>query len=476
VRDLVWAPQAGPQKLLLSCAIEDVFFGGSRAGGKTDGLLGDAGTHVTQHPKHANAIIFRKTYKQMDEIIKRSLEIYPTMGLKYNAADYVWRHPKGGMIRLRYLDADADAEEYRGQNISWAGFDEAQLWPTPYAIDKIWGTMRSAHGVPVSRRLTGNPGGPGTVWLRNRYIHGREPLTPFKYRPDPDLPYEIEAVFIPSRLEDNKKLLEKDPHYEARLAAMTGGDKEMYQAERYGDWYVLKGAFFSSYREPECLFGSGVDLDPWLPRVLAIDWGFAHDSAVLWGAWDGRTMWVERELLVNKHTPVRLAERIVQMNNGQPLERIFLSHDAFGRRTSERTIAIEMGEVFRMAGLPLPTSSDRDRKGGLQVVQHMLGTGGLRVHESCRRLRDAIKTAQRDEKDPEDVMKWEGDDALDALLYLCRKSPGEIRVPEDVRIRQQLTAKDPHNLSMQRRIIGAQFQGATPGFVGRGSGPRWIRG
>jgi len=436
----------------------------------TDTLLADAGFHMVQNPIHGNGVLFRKTYKQLDEILKRTHEIYPALGAKY--ADYVWKWPRGATLKLRYLDRDADAEEYQGFNLNYVGVDEAGNFASSAGLDKLWGAMRSAHGVPVLRRLTGNPGGVGTVWLRNRYVHNRTPMVPFFYRPNPDVDFEIEAVFIPSRLEDNKILMQNDPGYEARLAAV--GDRELYKAWRYGDWYVLKGAYFSSYQEPDALY-KDTDLDPWLPRFLAIDWGFAHDSAVLWGAFDGQTIYVEREYLTSGLTPIRLAERIVELNRGQPLDRIFLSHDAFGRRTSEHTIASDMAEVFRAAGLPSPTSSDRDRKGSLQVIQHRFLTGGLKVHESCIRLRQSIKSAQRDESDPEDVLKYDGDDALDCLMYLVKNSPGQVRIPDEVRIARQLTSKDPHSLMMQRRILESSSRQSGNGVSFRGTGPRWAR-
>src|SRR5260370_27433892 len=35
-----WRPQAGPQKALVECALKEIFFGGTRGGGKTYGVLG----------------------------------------------------------------------------------------------------------------------------------------------------------------------------------------------------------------------------------------------------------------------------------------------------------------------------------------------------------------------------------------------------------------------------------------------------
>jgi hypothetical protein len=35
-----WRPQAGPQHALVLCPAKEIFFGGTRGGGKTDGVLG----------------------------------------------------------------------------------------------------------------------------------------------------------------------------------------------------------------------------------------------------------------------------------------------------------------------------------------------------------------------------------------------------------------------------------------------------
>jgi hypothetical protein len=35
-----WFPQAGPQTALINCPFPEIFFGGARGGGKTDGVLG----------------------------------------------------------------------------------------------------------------------------------------------------------------------------------------------------------------------------------------------------------------------------------------------------------------------------------------------------------------------------------------------------------------------------------------------------
>src|SRR5262249_17796442 len=157
--------------------------------------------------RDARGILFRRTMPELDEVIRRSKEIYLPLGWIYQEQKHDWTAPNGATLRLRYLDRDSDADGYQGHSYTWMGFDELGNWPSPAPIDKLWACVRSAVGVPCVRRSTGNPGGPGHVWVRDRYRVDR-PLQVFEYCPNPDLPQlKIQAVFIPSRLEDNPALM-----------------------------------------------------------------------------------------------------------------------------------------------------------------------------------------------------------------------------------------------------------------------------
>src|SRR5262245_3705118 len=49
-----WEPQPEPQTALLACPVFDVFFGGARGGGKTDGMLGEWAPHADLHGKNVS--------------------------------------------------------------------------------------------------------------------------------------------------------------------------------------------------------------------------------------------------------------------------------------------------------------------------------------------------------------------------------------------------------------------------------------
>jgi hypothetical protein len=67
-----WEPQPGPQTALLACPVFEVFFGGARGGGKTDGMLGEWASHADFHGKNAVGLMVRRERVQLLETIERS--------------------------------------------------------------------------------------------------------------------------------------------------------------------------------------------------------------------------------------------------------------------------------------------------------------------------------------------------------------------------------------------------------------------
>ena len=275
-QSIVWKPQPGPQERLLTCPIEEIFYGGARGGGKTDGVIGSWLAHAGRHGAHARGIVFRRSMSELDEVLSRMMEIFPSIGAQYKVAIKTWELPNGSVLRLRFLDSDEDAMKYQGHAYSFMAFDEAGNWPTPKAIDQLRACLRSVHGIPVQLILTGNPGGVGHNWLKARYIDPATPMTPFQ-GPDGSM-----RVFIPSRLEDNRLLMEKDSQYANRLKG--SGPAWLVRAWLEGDWNTIAGGMFDDVYRP-----SIHELDPFdIPRTWYInrsfDWGSSHPFSVGWWA------------------------------------------------------------------------------------------------------------------------------------------------------------------------------------------------
>lgn len=236
--------------------------------------------------------MFRKTTVSSEDAIERSKEIYGPLGGKFHEQAKLWRMPNGGRIGFAYLDSVADADGQQGKNLTDVWVEEAGQYPSPAPIDKLFGALRSAHGVPVQMIVTANPGGAGQHWLRARYE-----LHPFPRGPKmlsrllPDGTTHRIAV-IPSRIGDNRILMNRDPGYVGRLHLV--GTAELVRAWLEGDWTAIEGAFFDCWRENRHIITPFNIPADWL-RFRSADWGSAAPFSVGWWAVVGDDYSLEQE-------------------------------------------------------------------------------------------------------------------------------------------------------------------------------------
>jgi hypothetical protein len=263
-----------------------VFLGGARGGGKTDAVLGKWAIKEKRYGSHFNATMFRRTTVSANDAIDRSKQIYGALGGKFNEQKLFWRMPNGGRMNFSYLDTVEDAEGQQGRNLTDAWVEEVGQYAVPTAIDKLFGVLRSSHGVPIQLTLTGNPGGAGQHWIRGRYE-----LHPFPKRPKvlrrklPDGSTHKIAV-IPSRLENNKILLESDPSYKSRLYLV--GSAQLVKAWLEGDWTAVEGAFFSEWSNEQHVVSPFALPEHWL-RFRSGDWGSYSPFSLGWWAVAGES-------------------------------------------------------------------------------------------------------------------------------------------------------------------------------------------
>lgn len=276
---VLWRPQPGPQKALIDCPVGEVFYGGARGGGKTDGILGKFALKAARYGAHFNAVFFRKEMPQQDDLVERAKEIYNPLGAQWFEQKKQFRFPTGGRVRFRPLENIVDAEKYQGQNLSDAAVEEAGNYASPEPIDRLFGCLRSTAGVPVQLLLTANPGGPGHHWIKVRYI---DPA-PLGYSMlERILPNGAthRYVYIPSRVHHNRILLANDPGYVNRLYLV--GSAELVRAWLDGDWSVIAGAFFTEFGTQHVV--PPMELPKTWLRFRAMDWGSARPFSVGWYA------------------------------------------------------------------------------------------------------------------------------------------------------------------------------------------------
>lgn len=454
---LAWAPQAGPQTALVHCPLPEIFFGGARGGGKTDGVLGKWALKERRYGKDFNAIAFRRTTVSSEDAIERSKQIYEPLGAKWNASKLIWRMPNGGRISFKYLESVKDAEEYQGRNLTDAWAEEVGQYPNPEPIDMLFGALRSAAGVPEQLILTGNPGGAGQHWIKDRYK-----LHPFPAKPKVvvrNLPdgSEHRMAVIPSRLTDNRILLDRSSNYRSRLYLV--GSEQLVKAWLEGDWSAVPGAFFDCWNESRHVVRRFKVPDTWL-RFASMDWGSASPFSVNWFAvaadtttlsnMTGEPVIIPRGALVqyrewygasgpNKGLKLangEIAAGIKQRETGDRIAYRVLDPACFAQHGGP-----SIAETFATAGVHF-TPADNTRVAGngpisgwAQVRSRLIGENGrpmLVITEDCKDTIRTLPVLQHDRTNPEDLDTTAEDHAIDSLRYGLNSRPWIPEAPRAV--------------------------------------------
>lgn len=442
--DLVasWRPQPGPQKALIDCPVPEILFGGARGGGKTDGFLGKWGLKALRYGTGFNAVFFRQEMPQQDDLIDRAKEIYGPVGGKWQQQKHLFLMPRGGRIRFRPLESIVDAMKYQGQNLSDAAVEEAGNYADPAPIDRLFGCLRSRAAVPVQMLMSANPGGPGHHWIKDRFIDpaplGMKILK--RYAQD-GRELKHTAVYIPSKVQDNRILLAHDPGYIDRLYLV--GSATLVKAWLEGDWSVIEGAYFPEFG-PKHIVKPFAIPKHWT-RIRAMDWGSARPFCVLWIAVsDGELVNVPRGALVVyrewygwngkpntgcKLTAEKVGEGIQQLEALDAAEGItpsdsVLDPAAFARDGGP-SIAERMNLGFR--GADNSRVAKHGAMGGWdQVRDRLVGEDDkpqLYVFSNCTHLIRTLPALQHDAKRAEDVDTDSEDHAADTLRYGCMSRP-----------------------------------------------------
>jgi phage terminase large subunit len=386
---------------------------------------------------NAQAGLFCEDYPSLydRQIGKIRFEFPPELGqLKQGVTrDFVLR-PEwgGGRIALRNLD---DPSKYQSAEFAAIAVDE--LTKNEREVFDFLRTRLRWPGVnrPKFAAAT-NPGGVGHGWVKALWV-------------DREFPVELspladEFAFVPARAEDNPHLSEA---YYQELKTLP---PDLAKAYAEGRWDIFAGQFFDVF-DPRrhVIRAEQMGLEGWWPRWISIDYGFAHDSAACWHAYDGNVVYTYRELVENRLTPRELAFKVAERSEGEKIDAVYLSHDAFARRTDEKTAALQMAEIFRARGLPSPAVADTDRKGGWLLMYQLLREGRWLIADSCPRLAQTLPVLVRDENDVEDVAKIEGDDSADAARYGLKGRFSAPRRPVEDRIAAKITATDPTGKHLQ---------------------------
>jgi len=430
----IWRPQTGPQLKAIEAGacVDELFFGGARGGSKTDFLLGDFAADLDQGAEW-HGVLFRRSYPELDEIVRRTLELYPQLGGEYKVGVHEWHFANGARLSLRHLDTDADVTHYQGHSYSWIAFDELPNWPTAYAYNAMKATLRgSARFKRI--RATGNPGGVGHLWVREYFVdttNGGDDLYT-----DPTT--GMSRCYVPSRVTDNKILLKNDPNYIKRLHGV--GDPALVAAWLDGDWDAIVGGYFAHLRKDECEVDP-FDIPPEWPIFMSMDYGETNPAwcGILAVDYDDN-IYVVDEYYRSETGGADHARGIRNMYDscpfivGHPRPRAFLApSDMWIKRApGEASLAWSPADSFRDAGFYL-TRCNMDRINGWRAINDLLFDKRLRFFRGrTNRVLASLLSVQRDNNNPEDVAKGGDDHAADGLRYGINHVYKPRRAPKEV--------------------------------------------
>jgi hypothetical protein len=473
----IWRPNRRQAEFLaIPYSVFEGFYGGAAGGGKSEILIAEPCVKgLINHPKF-HGIIFRRTFRQLEEsLIPRAKEFYGSDGTtrfggRYNDQKKAFTFPSGATIRFSYLETDDDAKSHQTAQYNYAAFDELTHF-TEYQYTYVTTRVRtSVSDLPAYIRSASNPGGVGHTWVYKRFVEPCETGHVLLQRKLPN-GKAIKAVFIPALLTDNTALLHADPDYINRLNLLPEADR---RALLYGDWHAYSGQVFTEFRaihlptEPDNALHV---VDPfiipqWWPKIIAIDWGYAAMTWVGWAAIAPNSVsYLYREYAQKRKYITEWASDVARLSQfdgnikavaldpsawqhrGDPKQIYQQFEEASGFRT-EKAVNDRTGgkmllhEYFRWQQRPPryipPEGFDQDLH---DRIYRMYGEKRALEYKEMFRSQPpetnlpkfrvfrgaapefigAIQACMADEKDPEKVAEFPGDDPYDGGRYLIQR-------------------------------------------------------
>jgi hypothetical protein len=173
-------------------------------------------------------------------------------------------------------------------------------------------------------------------------------------------------------------------------------------------------------------------------------------------------------MMIQHHDPEMLGERIIawlvdERGKFPTIQAFPFSHDAFANQTTKsyganaNSVAMRLGSVLRPYGIPLPLNSGKDKLGREQTMYNLLrkevwggtkdATGAKQmvrnwlICDDSPKLIDCLIAAPRDDKRPEMIAEFSGDDPLQGAGYGVYHIVGRpASIPHEEKIRRELAA------------------------------------
>ena len=440
---ITWTPQPR-QAIALARGEREILYGGARYGGKSDaGRAWMIAPRYITNPRYQGLVV-RKNSIDLAEWIEQARRMYIPTRATFSGNPPVIKFPSGATIWLGHLN-DANAyEKYLGWELQKILFEELTQIPFESSYEKLISSCRSTvPGLIPQVFCTTNPGGPGHVWVRSRFVDVacNEPLI---INPDAPKHMQFSRIFIPATMDDNPIGVNADPAYAASIDAIK--DVKLRNAWRYGDWTAFSGQFFDMWDDNVHIINPFPIPSSWA-RYRGLDWGYKAQAAVVWTAvdFDGNH-YLYREYYKAGKVPGDMAQSVLGMSpQNENVITTFAdpsiwAKDQYGRGPyDEQATTKSIYDHLTEEGLYV-TKANNDRVSGWNNMRELLSCDANRkpklfVFRDCKETIRTLPALVHDDHNVEDVNTDGEDHIADALRYVLMHTTSAHRVePEKTQI------------------------------------------
>ncbi len=385
------------------------------------------------------ALIMRRSYTDLSlpgALMDRAHEWLRGTAAKWNRETHSYTFPSGASLTFGYIQTPADRFRYQSAEFTYIAWDEITEFPTDESYLFMFSRLRGKldMDVPLRVRSASNPVGPGTGWVRKRFLEN-----------EPAAPNGTVRLFLPATFEDN-------PHIDRENYLLSLRQLPEATQERLigGSWEAIDDAAFPHF-DPLVHVIPQIAVPQEWRRWEAMDYGTTNPTAWFAAGLSPEVISViygeyYKPGLISDHSSAILTRRANAW--GQPsialCDPSVQARTGFGTHGKGETVHSE----FAANGIYLvPANNDR-RAGRVRIAEMLrsdpsryfpdwherageLGSPALFVTENCTNLIEQLKFAPVDPVEGETVDPyWESrhGHALAAARYLltARVFPADV--------------------------------------------------
>jgi len=232
---LSWTPTP-VQQIALASTADEILFGGSRGGGKTDTAIRWL-LYDVENPAYRGLVI-RRNATDLADFVDRARTIYSPLGATVSGNPAVIKFPSGAIIYTGHLATPDAYTKYQGWEIHRLLMEEVTHIPSERLYEKLLGSVRSTvPGLTTQVFLTTNPGGAGHEWVKERFSIDNKPSR---------IKFSRNArtfIYVNATIRDNPHLMKADPQYMKYLESLPEALKEQWLNGSWADMDI-DGAYY----------------------------------------------------------------------------------------------------------------------------------------------------------------------------------------------------------------------------------------